>query len=386
MPFKRGKYWWIDVRPPGYPYRIAVSTRTTSKRLACQMEATLKELAAVGKHRALDALREGKLALPDIHAAKVAERLPQLLDDRTDELLSEVVAAFVVAHPKHPNKASTDKLLKVAGTGTRASWLLEPDNLRALVRYLQTHFAPNTERRNMAVISVLVRDTFGPDVRGRLWREIAVSKEADGRTRWLHAAEIGRLREVAGDWWVPIALSLSTGIRRGELLRLRRSDINMETGTLVVEHGKSRRARRTLSLEGEVVALLRGFLAAFPAEESDPLFPFTQRQLRIAWDALRVAAKLDDGEVVWNTFRHTYAVHCAKAGMPIPELQVRMGHASIQTTMRYAIYAPAQRTSHYSVALSAMGLEMQQVPTFGPTVAGSQYVTADDAKTSRRSA
>ena len=252
-----------------------------------------------------------------------------------------------------------NKLLSVAPDNARASWLLQPDNLRSLVRYLQTHFAPNTERRNMAVISVLVRDTFGPDVRGRLWREISVRRQAEGRTRWLQASEIGRLREVAGDWWVPIALSLATGIRRGELLQLRRADINLETGTLVVEHGKSRRARRTLPLEGEVVALLRGFLAAFPADGSDPLFPFRPRELRAAWEAIRVAAELNDGEVVWHTFRHTYGVHCAKAGMPIQKLPKQLGHKHINMTQKYAEYLPTEdeMRGYMDAAGLALGVE-----------------------------
>jgi len=64
--------------------------------------------------------------------------------------------------------------------------------------------------------------------------------------------------------------------------------------------------------------------------------------------------------------RHTYAVHCAKAGMPLGELQQRLGHASIQMTMRYAVYQPPMASTHYDRALSDMGLANASAPTVAP--------------------
>ncbi len=52
----------------------------------------------------------------------------------------------------------------------------------------------------------------------------------------------------------------------------------------------------------------------------------------------------------------TSAVHCAKSGMPIVELQIRLGHASITMTQRYAVYAPSIASVHYQAALHGMGM------------------------------
>jgi integrase len=80
----------------------------------------------------------------------------------------------------------------------------------------------------------------------------------------------------------------------------------------------------------------------------------TTNTLRNAWEQIRAAAGLD--EVRFHDLRHMYAVHCAKAGMPLGELQQRLGHASIQMTMRYAVYQPPMVSTHYDLALSDMGL------------------------------
>ncbi len=68
-----------------------------------------------------------------------------------------------------------------------------------------------------------------------------------------------------------------------------------------------------------------------------------------------VSGWVDD--VRFHDLRHTYAVHCAKAGMPLGELQQRLGHATITMTMRYAVYQPPVASVHYDRALTDMGLD-----------------------------
>ena len=53
--------------------------------------------------------------------------------------------------------------------------------------------------------------------------------------------------------------------------------------------------------------------------------------------------ELDDGSVL-------------EAGVPMPTLKAWMGHSRLETTMRYAIYAPPERSSRYMAAMADMGL------------------------------
>ena len=76
MPYRRKRTYYVDICPAGYPGRIGpLSTRSTNKAVARQMEATVRELAALGRHRVLEALRERRITLPELHAAKVTGRL-----------------------------------------------------------------------------------------------------------------------------------------------------------------------------------------------------------------------------------------------------------------------------------------------------------------------
>ena len=59
---------------------------------------------------------------------------------------------------------------------------------------------------------------------------------------------------------------------------------------------------------------------------------------RIVWAAARRATI---GKVISSmTLRHSHAVACLRAGMDDRSLQVRLGHASIETTMLYRRFVP----------------------------------------------
>lgn len=124
--------------------------------------------------------------------------------------------------------------------------------------------------------------------------------------------------------------------------------------------------------------MLRGWVAAHDLEPGDRLFEVTKRQLRRAWERIREDAGLHD--VRFHDLRHTYAVWCSKAGMPLVELQQRLGHATITMTQRYAVYCPPVASVHYEAALSQMGMgsgEAPDVPTVVPTPEGDEEAASE---------
>ncbi|WP_425154737.1 tyrosine-type recombinase/integrase [Candidatus Palauibacter sp.] len=295
--------------------------------------------------------------LPDLHASYAAGVLDHAIEERRDPPLRRAAAMFLAANRDPRYRRAVAVALEIAPTGARASWLLDPSNLARLLRHYRTRgLAPATERREMTGIGVWIREQFGETERVRAFGEIALRPiRRRGGYRYLGEAEIARLRVAAGDWWLVIALALATGIRRGELLALLRRSVDEGSGALVVESGKSDAARRRVPFGGEALALVRDWVSGQPLDPAGPLFPgLTAGKLRGAWTGLRAAAGLS--EVRWHDLRHTYGVHCAAGGMPLPELQNRMGHSTIQQTMEYAEYAPPERSRHYDRALDSMGL------------------------------
>ena len=207
----------------------------------------------------------------------------------------------------------------------------------------------------MPAVSVLIREHFGEARRRELFQELSLRRPDRGRDRWLTAEEIQRVREESGDWWTIIGTAMATGARRGELLALRVRDLDFAQGSLVVQHGKSARARRFIPLAGEMATILQDWVEAEELGSDDLVFgQVTKTRLRQAWDRIREAAGIR--EVRFHDLRHTYAVHCAKNGMPLVELQQRLGHATITMTQRYAVYAPPIQSVHYQAALDGMGM------------------------------
>ena len=330
------------------------------------MESTVRELALLGRHELLDALRRGEFTLPELHAAKINGRLDELMAPVADPPLERVVRDFLRGRPDPRHGTSMKKLLEVAPPGARLAWINDAENLRALVSIYRTEgLAAATERREMSGVGLLLRERFGEARRSELMRGLDLRVPRNGRTRWLTSEEIGRVREAAGKWWVMIGTALATGARRGEIFALRVCDIDFDEGAMVIQQGKSTRARRMIPLHGEMLQILRDWIAEAKLESGDRIFGcFTTSMLRKAWDRIRVEAGVEDAR--FHDLRHAYAVHCAKAGMPLGELQQRLGHTTITMTMRYAVYQPPIGSTHYARALKDMGLGS---PTSTPSAA-----------------
>jgi integrase len=168
-------------------------------------------------------------------------------------------------------------------------------------------------------------------------------------------------------------LLVQTGMRRGEALGVRWSDIDLESGKLRVRQcievldnrphiqtPKSPAALRTLTLFPESIAALKAHrtrqlhrrIAASEWQDQDlvfctpnggPLHPRNVlRNLAIVQRAANATAE-DESEALprfdIHDLRHTHATHLLQAGWSIPTVSRRLGHANPGITM--TIYAHA---------------------------------------------
>lgn len=173
------------------------------------------------------------------------------------------------------------------------------------------------------------------------------------------------LRRLKGEAIYPLAsLALATGMRRGELLALRWSDIDFERNSgnsLHVERSlektkaglrfkapKTKHGRRTITLPATIVADLRshrterqkqclalglGRLApdalVFATIEGEPLDPDSVSK------AFRRAAKAAGGPagITFHSLRHTHASQLIAAGIDVLTISRRLGHGSPAITL-----------------------------------------------------
>jgi integrase/recombinase XerD len=146
------------------------------------------------------------------------------------------------------------------------------------------------------------------------------------------------------------ALMLNTGARVQEVLNLRRRDLRLDAPCQVRLLGKGNKLR-LCPLWPVTAKLLRMFIAAQRSSEPDPpnalvftnarghqLTRFGVRYLlrKYLAAASRRAPSLCDKRIHPHSLRHGTAIALLKAGIDFATISQWMGHASLNTTMRYA--------------------------------------------------
>lgn len=132
----------------------------------------------------------------------------------------------------------------------------------------------------------------------------------------------------------------STGMRTGELVGLNRNDVDFHERECVVT-GKGNK-QRPVYFDARAKHSLASHLQT--RNDTDPaLFttlvgPSKRATIGAVEARLRqVDRAVDAGRVHPHKFRRTLATHAIDKGMPIEQVQKLLGHAKIDTTMRYAM-------------------------------------------------
>lgn len=131
-----------------------------------------------------------------------------------------------------------------------------------------------------------------------------------------------------------LAIMAETGVRLGELLDMRVSDVNQSERSIMVR-GKGNKERKvyygemTSELIGRVVTIGGGLLISSSA-----------RELRYKVHAATGASP--------HNIRHTWATVMLNNGCPLESISKLMGHASVKTTEIYAEVATATLAADYN--------------------------------------
>lgn len=167
--------------------------------------------------------------------------------------------------------------------------------------------------------------------------------KVEPRERFLSKDEIGRLfsvlSEAETDRAHPHAITILrllmlTGARKGEIITLEWSEVDLERRTITKKDTKT--GRRAMPISQPVVDILSGLERqlgspfVFPAARGQSHFQGLTKE----WLQIRKRAGLEDVRI--HDLRHTFASVSIMNGVPIAVLSKLLGHASITTTERYA--------------------------------------------------
>lgn len=166
-------------------------------------------------------------------------------------------------------------------------------------------------------------------------------RAAAGRNRRLLADELDALRAACSsgrnDWLEPgILLAIETGMRRGEILNIRHSDVDTDAGLLSIPETKTD-IPRTIPLSDRAVLILKPLLKASTGSDGR-LFPVSANAFRLAWErSKRRAGKTLPGiaSLRFHDLRHEAVSRFFELGLNVPEVAAISGHKDPRMLFRY---------------------------------------------------
>jgi integrase len=326
---QRGGTWWFRFQWHGQEQRRSTGLAATASNLT-------KAQAMETEHRYL--LQRGKGAL----VRRVAFRLA------AEEFLTW---CDTTEYPEHPSTAARIRTsfaslvtflgdvyvcdIRSADVEQYKSWRLQEHHVRSStlrndLQNLSLFFNRYATRRRLAEGNP-VADVSKPSTAGAM-RIHVLTAEEEAKYFPAALAESKNLHDLA-------KLILLTGARPEEILSARKENFNAKARTLFIPGGKTRTARRLLSLTPEAFELLVWRSKQHPKNQpANPwLFPshLTGRHL-VKLNAQHDQVCLDSGvSFCLYDLRHTFATRMVEAGVELPTLASILGHSGLTMVMRY---------------------------------------------------
>lgn len=142
-----------------------------------------------------------------------------------------------------------------------------------------------------------------------------------------------------------IVLALNTGMRKGEMLSLKWSHINMEDRYLTIrsENAKSKN-KRTIPLNNTVYTMLQAWHEQNP--DTELVFERNGKPLdsyQYQWESLLKEAGIENFR--FHDLRHHFASKLVMKEADLNVVRELLGHADLKMTLRYAHLAPEHKAS-----------------------------------------
>lgn len=336
MLYRRGDVWWYKFRFAGRVFRE--SAKTTSKTLARQAERK--------RHQSLEEAIHGikKRVAPVTFATAAADWL-------------NLKKPTLAAKSYRIEQVNLEKHLKPHFGSILLIDLTADDVAEYQKERLREGASPKTINLELGTLRAIMR-------RNRLWAEIQPDVKMltvrDEAGKALTADEERRLRTACAEsrsraLLPAVTLALNTGMRRGEILSLKWSQIDFLDERVIVGKSKTDAGHgRTIPLNAAALNGLKVWASNFPARKPEHFVFAAERYglagnderphvhafepersigtLKVAWES----AKKKSGVVCrFHDLRHSACTRLVERGVPLPVIASLLGW-SAGTTVRMA--------------------------------------------------
>jgi integrase len=323
--YRRGKIFWFTIMQDGR--RIQVSTKTNNKKLAENIYAKAKIQIAEGKWFEIEARLHTFDEMMERFMKEHAPKREPTTQKRYSSILKHLSAFF-------------------------DSLTLAEITPKVITAYMENRYAEGasiaTRNREFAMLSKALNLAW------KQWewcREnpcSRIQKESENNKvdRWLLPEEEVRLLKESevylnGQLAEIITVALHTGMRQGEIMNLKWSNIDISRKVISVSKTKNKDPKviplnetvyeiflkkcKVISLSGYVFATGNGTGVR------------TRNMLREFYKALKKAGITT---FRFHDLRHTFATRLVQAGVDLYSVAKLLGHRDITTTQRYAHHCP----------------------------------------------
>ena len=335
---KRGQNWYIDYSYKGRRYKEKIGPDKNSAKVILN-----KKLTEIAENRFLDKRIETTLTFREF-------------------------SEFYMETYSKPNKKSWKScdLVRIKALtpyfGGHKLDMISPTQIEDYKKHRLTSVAPSTVNRELTCLKHLYN-------KANEWEKtdknpaklIRKLRENNSRLRYLTEEEMTQLIANANGYLEAIIiLALNTGMRRGEILSIRKHDIDYALGLiylLVTKNGD----RRNVPMNTTVMNTLKNLP---PIEGSDYIFRNQNGQPIVNIDKKfpQLLKKTGIENFRFHDLRHTFASRLAMKSIDINMIRELLGHKSLNMTLRYSHLSP----SHKKKAVEILDFEQQSVPCSSP--------------------
>lgn len=211
------------------------------------------------------------------------------------------------------------------------------------------------------------------------------------RSTTTHIATVEQVETIAatvpGRYRAAVLLATWCSLRQGELLELRRRDVDLKSGHVAITRAvtrtrdgvvvglpKSDAGIRTVSIPPHVLGDVREHLARYVAADQDALlFPARDGEhlapsslYRVFYRAREAAGRPD---LRWHDLRHTGATLAAQSGATLADVMRRVGHSTARASMIYQ-HASDTRDAEVAAAMSSRAADVVELKSRHRTASG----------------
>jgi len=263
-------------------------------------------------------------------------------ENNKDIKLSLLIQNYLNNEYKGKDKAEQARKLRLwlKSLGDIAIKEIKSRSISHSLSALPSHLSNASINRHKAAISgVLTYGCRQGYIKTNLAKLVPYLEENNARIRFLSNNERKRLYGAcrASKWtklYLLVLMAITTGARKGELMNLRWSDIDLDRQTAYVKTTKNGQPK-VMPLTNDVVTELN----TFSDKETEFIFnselkPDRPMCFTKQWKKALKLAEIDDFR--FHDLRHTCASYLAQNGASLLEIAEVLNHKQIQVTKRYA--------------------------------------------------